>query len=279
MDPTSRAILLGGGGPAGPEYIGTYIFSTAQDYQSYSWQVPAEVAYIQAIAWGSGGVGYGGNQTGCYYFPGTSFCRGGQGGAGGYATAVIPVTAGENLLIGVGTQNNNGGGSIYGGGFSSVFRSTTPLLIAGGGGGAGTQNNSRASLTSTTTDDGGNGGGDPAGGRGGGNGGGYLQGGPGNGGGGYQGGTGGGSIVGGKGGTGYIAATGNLYASQSTSADGTLSPPNNSGPDYVGYPGIGGNLQNANWGPGLIVIHTLGAGYDPTGAPVIPNPRTILATI
>ena len=279
MDPTSRAILLGGGGgPSGPEYIGTYKFETAQDYYNpLSWQVPADVFYIQGLAWGSGGYGYGGNVTGCYYFPGTSYCSGGIGGAGGFATAVIPVTAGEYLSIGVGNNSNNGGNS-RGGGFTSIFRSSTPLLMAGGGGGGSAYGSSRANSSTTTPDDGGNGGGDPANaGHGGGyTNGMYLSGASHHGGGGYQGGTGH-PFYGGGGGTGYIAATGNLHGSQETTPSSTFAAPQSSHPDYNGYANSSG-LGNSNWSGGGLVIHTLGGGYNPALAPVIPNPRSVIAT-
>lgn len=277
MDPNSRAILMSGGGAAGPEYIGTYKFTTPQSYTSYQWQVPADVFYIQGLAWGSGGYGYGGNATGCYYFPGSSHCSGGIGGAGGFATAVIPVTAGETLLIGVGRDGNNGA-HLRGGGFTSIFRSITPLLMAGGGGGGGSYWFSRANLSAFTADDGGNGGGDPANAGHGGVAatGSYLSGAANHGGGGYIGGTGH-YWYGGGGGTGYIAATGNLHGSQETTPSSSRDAPQNSHPDYGGYAQSSG-LGNGNWSGGGLVIHTLGGGYNPALAPVIPNPRSVLAT-
>jgi hypothetical protein len=281
MDPNSKSILMGSsGGPSGPEYIGTYRFWTAQNYYSpLTWQVPADVHYIQGVAWGSGGDSYGGNPLGCYYFPGSSHCVCGKGAPGGFATAVIPVTAGESLAIAVGAIGNNGG-QVRGGGLTSIFRAHIPLLIAGGGGGGGDHGSPRANLNAFNSDDGGNGGGDPANPGGGGTGisGTYIVGGNPNGGGGYLGGAGH-NWYGGGGGSGYIAATGNLHAFQETAPSNQSMAPQGYGVnlDYAGY-GNGGGLGGANWSGGYLIIHTLGAGYNPTSAPVIPNPRTLLAT-
>ena len=281
MDPTSKAILLAGGGPLGPEYIGTYRFTTPRVYDSYQWQVPALTRYIFARAWGSGGEGQawyisGGSTMFCSMFGGI-YC-GTDGGAGGFSEAVIPVTPGETLLIGVGTVPNNIGSNVhngayaYAGGFTSVFRGSTPLIIAGGGGGAGQQNHA------------GNGGGtNPIAGNGSPSiSGSYLTGGNPNGGGGYQGGNGD-NNNGGSGGSGYVGATGNLYTTTATRTAGNLNPPNNSITDYVSGHGIGGTgspFNTNNWGSGLLVIHALGGSYNPANTPstVIPASRTILAT-
>jgi len=274
MDPTSRAILLGGGGgPSGPEYIGTYKFTTPRDYNSYQWQVPAQTAYIQAVAWGAGGGGNPYNWYNCSLVGG-SLCIGGNGGVGGFSTAVIPVTAGENLSIGVGNRGTNGAGSHFagfsGGGFTGILRSSTVLLIAGGGGGGPYQYQPSGSGAY-----GGNGGGltatngtytsyDTSNTRG------YLFGATPNGGGGYQGGRGG-ANYGGEGGTGYIAATGNLHAStEHSTQEDIYDVPQKSHPDWIYGWGHG------NVGTGLLVIHALGSGYDPANAPVIPASRTIL---
>jgi len=281
MDPTSKAILLAGGGPVGPEYIGTYKFITPRVYNSYQWQVPALTRHIFALAWGSGGEGQAhyinsGSTMFCTWFGGI-YC-GTNGGAGGYSEAVIPVTPGETLLLGVGTVANkvgssfHNGGSDHGGGFTSVFRGSTPLIIAGGGGGAG------------AGDNGGNGGGtNPISGSGApSNPGSYLTGGVLNGGGGYQGGNGD-NNQGGSGGSGYVGATGNLYTTTATRTIGNLDPPNSNITDYVSGYAIGGTgspFATNNWGSGLLVIHALGGLYDPANHPstVIPASRTILGT-
>ena len=300
MDPTSRAIFLCGGA-VGEEYIGTYKFITPRTYNSYQWQVPAQTQYIQAVAWGSGGeAGY---NTGfyCTYF---GYC-GGHGGAGGFATAVIPVTAGETLLIGVGSPGNNGGHSSTGsadsssGGFTSIFRSSTPLLIAGAGGSGGENRGNGGAgggltgqqsyglgdtcLGGTQTGGGVNqsytGSSDQYGYTGS-----YLTGGTYCGGGGYYGGAGGNyQENGGGGGSSYIGATGNLHSS--TTAGSNLSPPQQSNTDFVTTShsgvttGVGGTYNGNNTaGTGLLVIHALGGGYNPANTPVIPASRTILAT-
>ena len=284
MDPTSRAILLGGGGPSGPEYIGTYKFIYAKQVfpnnfgASYQWQVPAQTKYIQAVAWGSGAQGTtsGANYAFCSYF-GAQYC-GSDGGGGGFSTAVIPVTAGETLYIGVGTLGSQGnvygynGARGRGGGFTGIFRGSTPLIIAGGGGGSGAGGN------------GGAGGGDPAqstnmtpSASGAGS---YLSGGSPDGGGGYQGGGSGSTWS--NGGTGYVTATGNLYTN--TVAGTYRQPPEQTHPDYVSGHGQGGQAHivygytNSGWMQGLLVIHALGGGYNPASNPstVIPSSRTIL---
>ncbi len=280
MDPNSRAILMSGGGAAGPEYIGTYKFTTPRTYNSYQWQVPAQTAYIQAVAWGSGGKGeQASHPFYCNYY---GYC-GTDGGGGGFSTAVIPVTAGETLYLGVGTLDNpsinNGynGGRGRGGGFTSVFRGSTPLIIAGGGGGVTSSTNS--------VDHAGGGGGDPLiqyNHPYGGNYGSYLMGAQPDGGGGYFGGDSNTSTS--LGGTGYVTATGNLHT-QTISANYYIQPQTNH-PDYVSGYGGGGRNHLANgwvdlgWGSGLLVIHCLGGGYDPASNPstVIPSTRTILGT-
>lgn len=303
MDPTSRAILLCGGA-VGEEYIGTYKFTTPRTYNSYQWQVPAQTSYIQAVAWGSGGASMYNTGFWCTYF---GYC-GGHGGAGGFATAVIPVTAGETLLVGVGRDGNNGGHSSTAsndsssGGFTSIFRSSTPLLIAGGGGSGGERKGNggagggltgqtswglgETSLGGTQTAGGVNqnyiGSADQYGYTGS-----YLTGGRFAGGGGYYGGAGGNKYEnGGGGGSSYIGATGNLHSS--TTAGNNLTPPEQQHPDYISSAtgtihnrayAFGGDYSGTQGpGTGLLVIHALGGGYDPANTPVIPASRTILAT-
>jgi hypothetical protein len=274
MDPVSSTVLLGCGGVRGAEYLGTYIFTTPRDYATYTWTVPANTVYLLVYSWGSGGMPDGFINT----FPG------GSGGGGGYARAVIPVTPGETLYVGVGQASNNGGISQSfggsGGGFSGVFRTTTPLIIGGGGGG-GAVNSSNA---------GGAGGGATGEASGGGysggtqsTGGGYLTGSGSGAGGGYYGGFGG---AGGAGGSGYINASGNLHTQYTTGSGRT--PAGTSEIDYsfstssgglsFAYGGSGNNSGDFTYGTGRVVIHALGTGYSPANFPTIPNPRTVIAT-
>ncbi len=91
------------------------------------YEIPSYETLILAKAWGAGG-GAGGSYLGTYSL----------GGAGGFATAMLPVTPGESLAFHTGTGGlggNAGGGG--GGGFSWIQRGSTYLLIAGGGGGGG----------------------------------------------------------------------------------------------------------------------------------------------
>lgn len=286
MDPNSRLLMMGAsGGEPQLLYIGTYRFITPQTYSSYAWDVPSDATYIQAVCWGSGG------QPDAFVndFPG------GDGGSGGYATAVIPVTGGETLRIGVGRAGNNGGASRSfggtGGGFSSVFRGGTPLIIAGGGGG-GQVNGTNAGgagggASGQGSTDGICGGGTQFGGGAGPGPGSFLQGGSEGGGGGYYG--GGGQVWsngGAGGGSGYINAPGNLHKTYTTGNRRT--PPQAFTVDYptgssfgglaYAYGGFGNNFGNTSYGSGAVVIHVLGSLYNPASAPVIPSPRTIVQT-
>lgn len=130
------------------------------DYSSggdQSWTVPTGVTQIYAKVWGAGGGP--GSPGGWSY--------GSPGGGGGFAAGIIPVTAGESLLVAVGqcgylrqvgvgagargygggaascgngSDNNYGGG---GGGYSGIFRTSktqgNAIIMAGGGGGGGSQ--------------------------------------------------------------------------------------------------------------------------------------------
>jgi len=290
MDPTSQKILLGGGlSDPGEEYIGTYRFYTPQSYLTYTWQVPADVVYIQAFCVGSGGRPDG-------FSNGIS---GGDGGGGGCSIAVIPVTPGETLKLGVGGASNNassgktfGGG---GGGFSGLFRSSTnvPIIIAGGGGGGQVNGTHRGGagggLTAQSSSDGYAGGGQSAASGGSG----YLSSGTG-GGGGYYGGAGNQWYNASGGGSGYIGATGNLHAQTATGSNRNIPSLASGNRDYqlapnypssgagsnlgFGYGGYGNDSGNSDYGSGLVVIHTLGSGYDTSSPPTIPYNRTVLAT-
>jgi len=284
MDPTSQKILLGGGlSDPGEEYIGTYRFYTPQNYTSYTWTVPADVVYIQAFCLGSGGMPDG--------YPNSFW--GGDGGGGGCSIGVIPVNAGESLNVGVGFASNNAGSyksfGGSGGGFSGVFRGSTPLIIAGGGGGG--QVNGYASggagggLTAQSSSDGYPGGGQSSGNYSSG----YLSSGTG-GGGGYYGGGGSSWSNASGGGSGYIGSSGLLHASTATGSnrnipglatnnrDYQLAPGNPPSGRAHGYGGMGNNSGDSTYGSGLVVIHTLGSGYDPSAIPTIPYTRTVLAT-
>lgn len=96
------------------------------------WPVPGNISQILVKCWGAGG--------GAGLF--NAIRR--DGGAGGFASALVTVTPGETLRVYVGGGGNrqlpagdgNGAGG-GGGGWSGLFRGTTPIVIAGGGGGAG----------------------------------------------------------------------------------------------------------------------------------------------
>ena len=284
MDTSSLKILLAGSSSvSGEEYIGTYRFTTPQNYTTFTWTVPADVVYIQAFCLGSGGLNDG--------YPNS--LPGGDGGGGGCSRAVRPVTAGESLRLGVGQSANNGassksfGGS--GGGFSGIFRGSTPLIIAGGGGGGqvnGTNyGGAGGGLQAQSSQDGYPGGGQSAGS----NGSGYLSSGIG-GGGGYYGGGGSQWYYGSGGGSGYIGSSGILHAQTATGSGRLIPSLASSNRDYqdaggtppsgmgFGYGGIGNDSGAFYYGSGLVVIHTLGTGYNPASTPTIPYTRTILAT-
>jgi len=210
------------------------------------------------------------------------------GGAGGFASATIPVTPGQSLAIIVGQGGWNstsptfgGGGGVSGttdsghypgtgGGYTGLFNGSVSqanaLVLAGGGGGAG-----------NTSDDGWSGGegGGASGGaskssvfggsqtQGGTNcnpgsalQGGYGTNGAGAGGGGYFGGAGGNvNRYGGGGGSGYIVP-GATKASYVTSSD-HVSAPNTADPDYPGNNvGVGGKyaVESGRAGHGYAVI-------------------------
>ena len=284
MDPTSQKILLAGGlSDPGEEYIGTYRFYTPKDYTSFTWTVPADVVYIQAFCLGSGA-------TGDTYPNGI---WGGDGGGGGCSIGVIPVTAGESLKLGVGNVSNNAasyksfGGQ--GGGFSGLFRGSTPLIIAGGGGGGqvnGTNyGGAGGGLTAQASQDGYAGGGQSSGN----NNSGYLSSGTG-GGGGYYGGGGAAWYYASGGGSGYIGSSGILHAQTATGSYRNIPGLASNNRDYqlapgtppsgmgFGYGGQGSDYGGYSYGSGLVVIHTLGTGYDPSSPPTIPYNRTVLAT-
>ena len=110
-----------------------------------SFVVPGGVTKIFAKLWGAGGA--------CGRAGGWTY--GADGGGGGYARGLIPVTPGETITVRVGqggitassTATIFGGGGMgptggndysgSGGGGCYIFRSSTPLLIAAGGGGGG----------------------------------------------------------------------------------------------------------------------------------------------
>jgi hypothetical protein len=265
-------------------YGGTYRFLTPQSYTTATWTVPEGTVYIQAVVWGSSGVN-GAIPNGA---------AGGSSGAGGFASAVIPVTASETLYVGVGNPYNNGRGpgsvNQSGGGFSGIFRGSTPLIIAGGGGG-GAENSSASSgagggTSGQGSSDGAGGGGTQGAGGSGSNSGSYLQGSSYGGGGGYY---GGGATIwyqGSGGGSGYVNAAGNLHTSLSSGSYTTA--PQYGDIDYVWATSPGGNSYafgaSGNdsgvylYGSGIVVIHLLGTAYNSSTAPTIPNPRTILVT-
>ena len=102
-----------------------------------NWTVPAGVTSVTVKAWGGGGGGGGGGAA----------LAGGAGGGGGFATRVVAVTNGQQLVVRVGA---GGGAGLYssagadsvgtgggGGGLSRVTTNGAAALIAGGGGGGG----------------------------------------------------------------------------------------------------------------------------------------------
>jgi hypothetical protein len=98
----------------------TQVFNSIGASQTFV--VPAGVTQITVDAHGARGQNIGGSQ-------------------GGQVIATIPVTAGETLIVMVGSPNGfNGGGAGSGaggggGGASDVRRGSTRLVVAGGGGG------------------------------------------------------------------------------------------------------------------------------------------------
>lgn len=272
MDPTARNLILcSSAGEPAIEYIGTYQFKYARNYQTDNFTVPTGVVYIRAFVVGSAGQPDG-------YPNGFS---GGSGGGGGGAIATIPVTAGENLRVGVGMVGNNGSvgnalfGSSYGGGggFSSIFRGSTPLIISGGGGGGAVNSTAAGGAAGGTAGGGGN----------------YLAGSGSGAGGGYYGGTGTSWGSAGSGGSGYVGASGNIHTSRYNASGRYPSGTITSNRDYTsvaqggtgqnhGVGGSGNNSGSNSYGSGLVVIHTLGPGYSPSSAPVIPYTRVVLQT-
>ena len=135
-----------------PAYLNTYLFKSPRDFKNSGsrWTVPTGVTHIWVSTVGAGGVGE--NYPNSY--------SGGDGGGGGYSRGVISVTAGESIIVAVGSHNNNGyGPDSYapGGGFSGILRgpsspspnpSYTSLLIAGAGGGGQVNTNYSSSQSS-----------------------------------------------------------------------------------------------------------------------------------
>ena len=269
MDPTARHLILcSSAGEPAIEYVGTYHFKNSRNYTSGIFTVPTDVFYIRAFVVGSGGRPDG--------YP--NGFQGGNGGGGGGAIATIPVTAGETLYVGVGIAGNNGsvGNALFGsghgggGGFSSVFRGSTPLIISGGGGGGAVNSTAAGGAAGGTAGGGGN----------------YLAGSGSGAGGGYYGGTGTSWMYAGSGGSGYVGASGNIHTSRYNASGRYPSSTITNNRDYTsvaattgqnhGVGGGGNNYGDDSYGTGLVVIHTLGPGYSPSSAPVIPYTRVIL---
>ncbi len=100
----------------------TASFATLVAYQAagtFTWNVPAGITKVAVQCFGAGGAGD------------ASLLNAG-GGGGGYAEAVLTVTAGEALTIRVGA-GGAGGVSPTDGGDSSVDRGATVLIKGGGG--------------------------------------------------------------------------------------------------------------------------------------------------
>ena len=104
-----------------------------------SWVVPAGVKEIEVKMWGGGGAGSGAGNAGEDGSPRH------KGGAGGFVSATVPVTAGETLVfVTAGGGRTSGGEGAGGGGYSGLFRGSwsagNAILVAGGGGGGGRPN-------------------------------------------------------------------------------------------------------------------------------------------
>jgi hypothetical protein len=128
-------------------YAGISTYSYTGSNQTFT--VPAGVKYIFAKLWGAGG---GEGRAGGWSY-------GSDGGGGGHARGIIPVTPAEalTLVVGIGGITASfgaryGGGGVAsvnsdvqyggtGGGYAGIFRGSViaanALLIAGGGGGGG----------------------------------------------------------------------------------------------------------------------------------------------
>lgn len=162
----SSALFVSANGSIGSQYGSTALQSnpvfvvppgkTKANYQctgaDQSFVVPVGVTEIYVKMWGAGGAG--GVSGGWSY--------GSPGGGGGCSVGVIPVTAGETLIlvVGQGGQTNYASPGSYnygrggtfsnnsdnryagqGGGYTGIFRSSVTqgnaIMIAGGGGGGG----------------------------------------------------------------------------------------------------------------------------------------------
>lgn len=163
---TSSSLFVSANGSIGSQVGTTGLLSnpvfvvppgkTKANYQctgaDQSFVVPSGVTEIYVKMWGAGGGG--GNSGG--------WSQGSTGGGGGCSVGVIPVTAGETLIlvVGQGGQTNyaSPGGYNYGrggtfsnnsdnrycgqgGGYTGIFRTSVTqanaIMIAGGGGGGG----------------------------------------------------------------------------------------------------------------------------------------------
>ena len=111
-----------------------------------TWTVPSGVTSATIQAWGAGG-GSDSSNSGQY------------GAAGGYATGILTVSAGDVMKIVVGQGGilgTQGGAAGSGGGYSGIFLASVShsnaRLIAGAGGGAGDGNNGGEGGGTTGTD-------------------------------------------------------------------------------------------------------------------------------
>lgn len=91
---------------------------------TFTWTCPTGVTEVTVQVWGGGGAGGGSTRN--------LYCGGG-GGGGGYSTGTVPVTAGTNYTVTVGSGGTGSTGNGTDGGNSSFLT----ITANGGGGGTG----------------------------------------------------------------------------------------------------------------------------------------------
>ncbi len=123
---------------------GTKIYSVGTS----SFTLPAGCTSFAVKAWGAGGAGQqSGNISVIPAGQSLPITTAGRqlGGAGGFASGIVPAVAGQTFTIAVGSGGGDWANGIFygagGGGYSGVFTASpsqaTALIMAGGGGGAG----------------------------------------------------------------------------------------------------------------------------------------------
>jgi len=118
----------------------TSTFSYTGGWQSFV--VPANITKVKAFVWGAGGGG-----------AFDSWAYGWGGGSGGFASATINVTQGQQMFIACGQAGTSsiafsgGGGGMSGVFSNSTFDRSNAVVIAGGGGGGGNSRISSVNLS------------------------------------------------------------------------------------------------------------------------------------